>query len=248
MNKMEKIIAIIPARSGSKGLPGKNIKLLAGQPLLSWVIQAAKSSGLIDRVICSTDSEEYATIARHYGAETPFLRPAEFATDSATDIMVLTHAVNWLKENENYVPDIILRIQPTNPTFTTKYIDEGISLLLNDQDADSVRAITPCHKHPYKMWKFESDRKYITPFLNYEFTGLKEGFNMGRQALPEVFLQVGVMEVLRYNTLINKKSMAGEKVIALNIQDEKYTIDIDTEVDFILAEIILKQIKNKENN
>jgi CMP-N,N'-diacetyllegionaminic acid synthase len=84
--------------------------------------------------------------------------------------------------------------------------------------------------------------------LNYEFTGLKEGFNMGRQALPEVFLQVGVMEVLRYNTLINKKSMAGEKVIALNIQDEKYTIDIDTEVDFILAEIIFKQIKNKENN
>jgi N-acylneuraminate cytidylyltransferase len=245
MKGNQKIVAIIPARSGSKGLPGKNIKPLAGQPLLSWVIQAAKASKFIDRVICSTDSEEYAKIAREYGAETPFLRPAEFATDSATDIMVLTHAVNWLKEFENYVPDIILRIQPTNPTFTTDYIDQGIEMLLLNSDADSVRAIAPCHKHPYKMWKYESDRHYITPFLDYEFTGLKEGFNMGRQSLPEVYLQVGVMEVLRFNTLINKKSMAGENVLPLNILDEKYTIDIDTEVDFLLAEIILKQIKNK---
>lgn len=241
MKKNEKIVAIVPARSGSKGVPGKNIRLLAGHPLLSWIINSALKSKYIDRVICSTDSEQYAEIARKYGAEVPFIRPSEFATDTATDIQVLTHAVEWLEKNENYTPDIILRLQPTNPTFPTELIDEGIMKLLSDPEADSVRAIAPSHKHPFKMWKVIPN-DYIEPFFDINITRNPEAYNMGRQQLPEVFLQVGVMEVLKYNTLINMKSMAGKKIRPLIVNDELFIVDIDTELDFITAEIILKKL------
>ncbi len=240
-----KIIAIVPARSGSKGVPGKNIRPLAGKPLLGWIIEAAKRSGFIDRVICSTDSAEYAEIAGQFGAETPFLRPAEYATDAATDIQVLTHAVNWLETHENYHPDIILRLQPTNPTFTTELIDEGIQKLLSTAGADSVRAIAKCHKHPYKMWKRSRTEGFIEPFFGPEITHYQEPFNLGRQQLPEVFLQVGVMEVLHYHTLIDMKSMAGTKVIPLIIENELNIIDIDTEMDFILAELVIQKLNLK---
>ena len=237
-----KIVAIVPARSGSKGLPGKNIRPLAGQPLLSWIISAARRSRYITRVICSTDSEEYAAIARQYGAETPFLRPAEFATDKATDIQVLTHAVEWLEANENYRPDIVLRLQPTNPTFPTELIDKGIAQLLGDTAADSVRAIAKCSKHPFKTWRRKPGGDLIEPFFGAAITGFTEAFNMGRQQLPEVFLQVGVMEVLRYDTLMRMRSMAGTRVSGLVVDDELLTVDIDSDLDFIVAAVAMKQL------
>ena len=243
MRNGEKIVAIIPARSGSKGVPGKNIRPLAGKPLLGWMVEAAKRSRFIDRVICSTDSAHYAEIARRHGAETPFLRPAEYATDQATDIQVLTHATGWLEQNEGYRPDIILRLQPTNPTFPTDLIDAGIAKLLEDAATDSVRAVAVSPKHPFKMWKLRRDEDVIEPFFDRDITGFDEAFNMGRQQLPVPYLQVGVMEVLRYRTLIGMRSMAGKRVRPLIIENELHTIDIDTELDFTIAEMALKQLQ-----
>lgn len=241
MSAKPEILAIVPARSGSKGVPGKNIRPLAGKPLLAWIIEAAKRSRHITRLICSTDSEKYAEIARSFGAETPFLRPAEFATDVATDIQVLTHAVTWLAEHEGYRPDLILRLQPTNPTFSTELIDAGIEKLLADPEADSVRAVAATPKHPFKMWRRKPDDT-IEPFFPEKITGFREPFNMGRQQLPEVLVQVGVMEVLRHHTLMELRSMAGNRIRPLFIEDELRGIDIDTEVDFQLAELALKKL------
>lgn len=242
MKTNEKIVAIVPARSGSKGVPGKNIRPLNGKPLLAWMVEAAKRSRFIDRVICSTDSPQYAEIARRHGAETPFLRPAEFATDRATDIQVLTHATEWLEANEGYRPDIILRLQPTNPTFPTELIDAGIAKLLADPAADSVRAVAVSPKHPFKMWRLRPDEDVIDPFFGAEITGFPEAFNMGRQQLPTPYLQVGVMEVLRHRTLIGMRSMAGRRILPLIVEEELHTIDIDTELDFTIAEIAMQKL------
>jgi CMP-N,N'-diacetyllegionaminic acid synthase len=236
------ILAIIPARSGSKGVPGKNIRPLAGKPLLGWMVEAAKRSRHITRVICSTDSPLYAEIARRHGADTPFLRPAEFATDKATDIQVLTHATEWLERHEGYRPDIILRLQPTNPTFPTELIDAGIAKLLADPAADSVRAVAISPKHPFKMWRLCPDEDRIEPFFGREITGFDEAFNMGRQQLPTPYLQVGVMEVLRHRTLMGLRSMAGQRILPLIVDDELHTIDIDTELDFTIAEFAMQQL------
>lgn len=238
----EKIVAIIPARSGSKGVPGKNIRPLAGKPLLGWMVEAARRSRFIHRVICSTDSAQYAEIARAHGAETPFLRPAEFATDRATDIQVLTHAAEWLEQNEGYRPEIILRLQPTNPTFPTELIDQGIEKLLSDPAADSVRAVAVSPKHPFKMWRLRPEEDIVEPFFGQEITGHAEAFNMGRQQLPTPYLQVGVMEVLRHRTLIGMRSMAGRRVRPLIVENELHTIDIDTELDFIIAELAMREL------
>ncbi len=238
-----KVLALIPARSGSKGVRDKNIRLLAGKPLLAWMVEKAKRAELVTRVIVSTDSERYAEIARRYGAETPFLRPAELASDVANDLQVLTHAVTWLGEHEGYRPDLVLRLQPTNPTFPTTAIDEGIRLLLDHPQIDSVRAVTPSPKHPYKMWRQAGDDGRIEPFLSRQITGFAEPFNMGRQQLPPVLVQVGAMEVLRYRTLMELHSMAGDCVLGLPIDDPLATVNIDTELDFIVAETAMQRMK-----
>jgi len=239
------ILGVVQARSGSKGLPGKNIRPLAGKPLMAWMIEHALDSKYMTRIICSTDSQEYAQIAREFGAETPFIRPKEFATDTANDIHVLTHAVQWLQENENYRPDIIVRLQPTNPTFPTEKIDRGIELLLADEEADSLRPVFPTPKHPYKMWKMSKDRKSIVPPFPKEMTGFDEPYAMGRQQLPEFFVHAGAMDVLRYRTLIEKNSMAGDKVIPLLISDPVEMVNIDTPFDFLFAEFVMNQLLKK---
>lgn len=242
MKTNEKIVAIVPARSGSKGVPGKNIRPLNGKPLLAWMVEAAKRSRL-DR---SGDLHQLAPVCGDcppHGAGNTFLqRPAEFATDRATDIQVLTHATEWLEANEGYRPDIILRLQPTNPTFPTELIDAGIAKLLADPAADSVRAVAVSPKHPFKMWRLRPDEDVIDPFFGAEITGFPEAFNMGRQQLPTPYLQVGVMEVLRHRTLIGMRSMAGRRILPLIVEEELHTIDIDTELDFTIAEIAMQKL------
>lgn len=237
MSDSPEVLAIIPARDGSKGLPGKNVRELGGQPLLAWAVQSANRSETVTRVLLSTNSIEYADIGKRYGADVPFIRPQKFASDSAVDIEVMTHAVDWLKEEEGYIPDFVLRLQPTNPTFPTTKIDEGVRLLIENTEADSVRAVTPTPKTPYKMWVYANDGVSIKPLMSGQPSERSESFNMGREQLPQVFVQVGALEVLRYATLTEKKSMAGEKVLPLVIDNPWHTINIDTEIDFRLAEI-----------
>ena len=238
------VLAVVQARAGSKGVPGKNIRPLLGKPLLSWIIESARGARGITRLILSTDSQEYARIGREYWAETPFLRPPALASDAAADLEVMTHALGWLKEKEGYQPEIVLRLQPTNPTFPTELIDEGIRLLMENPEADSVRPITDSPKHPYKMWRPVAGSPYIQPLMDPAGSGFKEPFSTARQLLPPAFVQVGAMEVVRTEVVL-AGSMAGKKVLGLWVQDPLFTVNIDSELDFLAAEQALKILNTK---
>ena len=154
---MKEVFALIPARSGSKGIPDKNIKLLDGVPLIAYSIAAALQSSIIDRVIVSTDSEEYAEIARHYGAEVPFIRPINISGDKATDVQFFEHAINWLQENDNYVPEYIVHLRPTTPFRNPEIIDDAISKFIGS----GYSALRSCHKmseSSYKTFEIENGK------------------------------------------------------------------------------------------
>lgn len=234
---MIKVLGIVGARSGSKSIPHKNIRLLCGKPLMAWIIEAAKKSPLVTRLVLSTDSPEYAQIGRRYGAETPFLRPLEFANDVASDIDYLTHAVSWLEENEKWKPDIILRLPPTTPLCKTESINACVELLLKDSEATSARTITSASKHPYKLWRTDGER--LIPFIPKELTGFDEPSNMARQSFPPAFSHVDVIAV-KYDTLMRDRLLTGPKTLYHQLPKED-AIDIDTETDFLLAELMLKK-------
>ena len=230
------ILGVVGARSGSKSIPHKNIRPLMGKPLMGWIIEAAKRSPLVSRVILSTDSPEYQEIGREFGAETPFLRPAELATDGATDMDYLTHTVKWLEENEKWKADIILRLPPTTPLCKTETIDACIKLLLDDPTSTSARAIAVAPKHPYKLWKIEGDE--LLPFIPKEMSGHAEPSCMARQFYkPAAYAHIDVIAV-RYDTLIKEGLLTGKRT-RYHMLDKKDAIDIDTENDFLLAEIII---------
>ncbi len=235
-----KILAIIPARGGSKSIPGKNIKLLLGKPLIAWTIEEAKKSKYITRLIVSTDSQEIVDIAKSYGAEIPFLRPPEISGDIATDIEFLTHALDFLKEKENYEPEIVLRLPPTSPLRTAVHIDEGIKKLLDTPEADAVRPIVEAPKHPYKLWKISDDNKWLEPFLSKELTNFDEPHNLPRQLFPKVYIHTGAMDVMKIRAIREQKSTSGKKLAYFFMRAED-SINIDSPLDFEIAEILMKR-------
>lgn len=229
------VLAIIPARSGSKSVVDKNIRDMAGKPLLAWSVEHALASSRINRVIVSTDSEQYAAIAREYGAEVPFIRPAEYATDTALDIDVFRHALKWLKDHERYVPDIVVQLRPTYPKRNPKDIDVMVDMLIADESADSVRSVAPATEVPYKMWLVD-DRTQMS--LKPLITSIPECYNMPRQQLPKVYYQNACIDVMRTSTVVQKNSMTGEKILGF-IMDEN--LDIDTEAEFVKASQAVRQ-------
>lgn len=230
-----KVLGIIGARSGSRGVRDKNIRPLAGKPLFAWIAEAAKNSKYVTRLIMSTDSPEYAKLAREYGVETPFLRPAQLSGDKVPDWDYLNHAALWLKNNEGWQADIVLRLPPTTPLCLPGHIDGCVELLLRDPEADSSRAIIRAAKHPYKLWR--KNGEYLEPFLPESFTGLRDAHNLPRQSFPEAYSHMDVI-ALRWKTLVGKKQMAGERVRFYEIESEN-AVDIDSETDFLLAELLL---------
>lgn len=231
------ILALIPARGGSKSIPHKNIKSLAGYPLIAYSIAAARQSSLVTRVIVSTDDEQIASLARKFGADTPFLRPVEFAQDNTLDFPVFTHALGWLKENEGYQPDILVQLRPTSPLRPPGCIDQAIQVLLDHPEADSVRGVIPSGQNPFKMWTI-SDHGRMSPLLSVP--GLVEPFNAPRQALPQTFWQTGHIDAIRLSTITHKSSLSGDVIYPLMI-DPRYAVDIDTPRDWQRAESILSQ-------
>ena len=187
VNKPE-VLALIPARGGSKGIPRKNIRDFAGAPLIAYSIAAGLQSRHVTRVIVSTDDEEIAAVAREWGAETPFLRPAEFAQDDTTDLPVFEQALAWLAENEAYQPDFVVQLRPTSPVRPVGLIDEAIELMLTNPQADCVRGVVPSGQNPYKMWQIDSDSHELKPLLN--LPNLKEPYNAPRQELPKTYWQL----------------------------------------------------------
>ena len=232
------ILAIIPARGGSKGLPGKNIHSLDGHPLLAYSIVAGLKTPEITRVICSTDSADIAKVALDYGAEVPFIRPSELAQDHSNDFEVFSHALKWLKNNEEYVPDIVIQLRPTSTIRFISDIQGAIDSLVNCPEIDAVRAVAEPITTPYKMWTIDK-KNFLSPLMTLPEN--LEPYNTARQELPEIWAQTGTLEVIRASTIVNKKSMTGDKIYPLKIDSNIY-IDIDTLNDLLLAEIVMKDI------
>jgi N-acylneuraminate cytidylyltransferase len=235
---MTPILALIPARGGSKGIPRKNIRSFAGYPLIAWSIAAARQSEWVTRVIVSTDDEEIASVAREFGAETPFLRPAELAQDQTTDLPVFEHALKWLEENEGYRPEIVVQLRPTSPIRPKNMVDDAIRILMNHEDADCVRGVVPAGQNPFKMWRFNGDNKPLKPLLEVE--GIAEPYNAPRQILPPVYWQTGHIDAIRTMTITRKNSLTGSVVYPLVI-DPRYTVDIDTLTDWAKYEALVYQ-------
>ena len=221
---MTETLALIPARGGSKGIPRKNIRSFAGYPLIAWSIAAAKQASSVTRVIVSTDDEEIASVAREYGAETPFLRPAEFAQDNTTDLPVFEHALQWLETNESYQPEVVIQLRPTSPVRPKDCVDRAVHILLEHADSDCVRGVVPAGQNPHKMWRFVGEGQPMKPLLEVE--GIAEPYNAPRQILPPVYWQTGHIDAIRVSTIKDKKSLTGDVIYPLVI-DPRYTVDID---------------------
>lgn len=234
MFKGKKILAIIPARSGSKGLPRKNIMPLSGKPLIAWTIEAALKAKRLDRILVSTDDEYIAGIARRYGAEAPFLRPKRLATDNARGIDVILHAANWAsKHGTDY--DLIMVLQPTSPARTSGDIDSAIGPLFKKNVTAVVSVCEMEHSHCCCG----------TLFLGGRMSGFEalERAPANRQELPVLYRINGAIYLARLDFLIKQKCFFGKNTFAY-IMPQARSIDIDTEIDFKLAEVLLGM--NKE--
>jgi CMP-N,N'-diacetyllegionaminic acid synthase len=229
------VLAVTPARKGSKGIVRKNLRPLGGTPLLAHSILTAKKSQYIDRIVVSTDDEVMQKTALDYGAEAPFLRPAELASDTTTDYPVLKHCLDWLKEHEGYEPAMIAYLWPTGALRTVEDVDAAIELLARHPDADSVRTVNEAPKSPYKMWKL--GERFMTPLLTLE--GVKDSHHAPRQSLPKVYQTNPYALVLWKRTMDRYGSTIGKNVLPLVI--DRPVVDIDTELDLIAAEWLLKQ-------
>ena len=227
--KKPEVLAIIPARGGSKGIPGKNIRCFAGYPLIAYSIAAAQQSEYVTRVIVSTDDEKIAEVARQFGAEIPFLRPAELAEDSTLDFPVFEHALRWLKDKEGYTPEVVIQLRPTSPIRPPSCVDDAIKILLQHPHADSVRGIVPAGQNPHKMWRLDPATGQMNNLL--DVPGVAEPYNAPRQILPPVFWQTGHIDAIRAKTILEKKSMSGNVIMPL-VLDPRYTVDIDNLYDW----------------
>ena len=234
---MVDILALVPARGGSKSIPHKNIRPFAGHPLIAYSIAAGLHSEAVTRVIVSTDDEEIAAVARQYGAETPFLRPAEYAQDETTDLPVFQHALGWLEEFEGYRPQIVVQLRPTSPIRPPDCVDRAVQILVDHPEADSVRGVIPSGQNPHKMWRIDSQGQ-MQPLLSVP--GIPEPYNAPRQALPPTYWQTGHIDVIRTRAILEKGSLSGEVILPLVI-DPRYTVDIDTLNDWRRAEWLVSE-------
>ena len=207
---MQTAFAIIPARGGSKSITDKNIVSLAGHPLIAYSIAAAKLTVGISRIIVSTDSERYAEIARSYGAEVPFLRPSELASDNATDIGFMLHAMKWFDQNEQKKPELWVHLRPTTPLREPKHIQEAINLIRSTPDATSLRSAYPCASSPYK-WFRHNKEGYFHSIIS-EDTDLDK-LNFPRQHYPKVFVPDGYVDIVRHSFVTETQTLHGNKVV-----------------------------------
>ena len=238
MNKPD-VLAVVPARGGSKGLPGKNILPLAGHPLIAYSIRAALTAKTVTRTLVSTDSEEIAAVSKRYGAEVPFLRPAELAGDRSLDIDFWRHALDWLCDAEGYVPDYVVQLRPTSPIRHPKLVDTCVDKVIS-AGADSLRVVTPAPATPYKMWRVNDNATRMEPLLTLD--GVPEPFNTLRQTLPPVYWQIGTLDVIRTSLITERGLLSGDYVLPYVVEGE-YAVDIDNRADFDQAAEIIQRVE-----
>ena len=233
---MTETLVLIPARGGSKSIPRKNIIDFAGFPLMAYSIAAGLAAETVTRVIVSTDDEEIAKISRQYGAETPFIRPDEFSQDNTPDLPVFVHALEWLAENENYHPDIVVQLRPTSPFRRVRHIDESVYRLIERPEADAVRTVCVPFQTPFKMWRIRSDG--LMQPLGVELGFPKEPYNQPRQVLPDIYWQTGYVDAAWADTILSKNSMTGDSILPLIIDPSEW-VDIDSPDDWRRAEQLI---------
>jgi N-acylneuraminate cytidylyltransferase len=212
--------------------------MFGGHPLLTYSIAAGLQAQSVGRVIVSTDDEEIASIGREYGAEVPFLRPAELAGDETPDFPVFEHLLRELEAIEGYSPGLIVQLRPTSPLRPPDCIDRAVTMMASEPSVDSVRGVVPAGQNPYKMWRLDDDG-LMSPLLESD---LEEPFNQPRQILPATYWQTGHIDVVHRDTVLEKGSMTGDRVRGL-VLDPVYAVDIDNEQDWRMAEQTLRDIR-----
>jgi len=228
------VLALVPARGGSKGLPGKNLRGLGGHPLVAWAVAAGLQADGVGRVLVSTDDPAIRDAALAAGAEAPFLRPADLAADDTTDLPVFLHALDWLAAHEGYVPDVVVQLRPTSPLRPPGLVDAALATLVADPSATAARTVTPSPQTPYKMWRVDGGRlDALLPAPE----GVEEPYNAPRQRLPPTWWQTGHVDAVRIATL-RAGSMTGAALAAVEV-GTAYAVDIDTAADLARAEAML---------
>ncbi|WP_420963070.1 cytidylyltransferase domain-containing protein [Brucella sp. IR073] len=225
-------VALITARGGSKRLPRKNVLPLAGRPLISWSIKAALEAKHVRRVIVSTDDQEIAEVSRSAGAEVPFMRPTELAGDRSSHYGVVEHAINWIEEDESRLPDVVLLLQPTSPLRTAEDID-GLLDRMKDERADSAFTVSPARDHPAYLFRLDEQQR-ASPFMP-----IPAGY-MRSQDMEPLYRVNGAGYALRPETFRQRDKVLGDRPVAY-IMPEERSIDIDNELDFLIAAVLLER-------
>lgn len=228
MYKNKKVLAVITARGGSKGLPGKNIRILCGKPLIAWTIEEALAARCVDRVIVSTDDPKIAAVSISYGAEV-LMRPKSLAQDRSRSIDVLRHVVNVLKKDEGYAADIIVLLQPTSPLRTKDDIDNAVKIFEGTR-CDSVVGVVKDNIY----WGMKMSGKYIKPVFGWR------SLKRRRQGLPVSYMPNGAVFVIGKNSLGRDDGLFTDKTIPYVMPGDR-SVDIDTEADFEFAEFLMKR-------
>lgn len=239
LNKIDRnqVVALIPARGGSKGVPKKNIQLIKRYPLIAYSIAAGVLSKCIDRVIVSTDSEEIAQIALRFGAEVPFIRPAEYAMDSSGDIGFVEHAICYMYGNEGIIPEYLVHLRPTTPFRKAEIIDRAIMDCKKQKDCSSLRSAHKASESPYK-WFLKSDGYFRSIQKDMD----NDTANTARQRFPDVYIPDGYVDVLRSSYVIQNNKLHGDRMMAFESPD---CMEIDTleDLDYIRYQIDRKDLE-----
>ena len=240
-----KIMGIIGIRSGSKGVPDKNISTLAGKPLVGWVLDSARQSKYINRMVVSTDSHDYANIAQSYGAEIPYLRPPELATDNSPEYEYVKHMIEWLDKNEGYQPDIIVRMMATVPLQTREDIDSIIKKLIDDPTADSAVVIAEARQHPIKALKIVDDGEGGEKLVTYFSDSGREVTPIARQNYEKAYFRANII-ACRRDVIFETGSLTGD-LVRFHIIPQERAVDIDNNIDFYITEHLMNKFKMRDD-
>ena len=239
------ILGLVGIRSGSKGVPNKNIRPLAGKPLVGWILNTAMKSNYINRIMVSTDSEDYAEIARSFGAEVPFLRPFSLAGDKSPEFDYVANYLHWLEVNESYIPDIVVRMMATVPLQSSLDIDAVIRILIEDRYADSAVVISEARQHPLKALKLIKDSNGEEKLVSYFSESGREVTPVARQSYEKAYFRSNVIAT-RLKTIKETKTLTGD-IVRYHIIPQERAIDIDNEIDFSIVEHLINNPFKKKD-
>lgn len=231
---MEKIFAVVPARAGSKGVPGKNIKLLGGHPLIAYAIAAAQLSSKISRIIVSTDSPNIAELAKCFGAEVPFLRPVHLSQDHSLDVEYIRHTIEWFLNHEGSFPDILVQLRPTTPFRNPDLIDRALEMILSDKESTSLRSVHELPEPPQKMMGISEG--ILTGLFPYD--PRPEYYNFPRQAFPLSYHPNGYVDIVKSKIVMEAQTLYGSRILAFVTP---VTAEVDCPEDFDYLEYLLEK-------